>query len=81
METIVLVDNFLFKFTPKSGFGIAIDLGTTTLVAQLVDLSNGYVVGVQTSRNPQTKYDSNIMFRILYGMTDNIKKKLQTITR
>ena len=35
-ETMIQADDSLFSFEPRSGFGVAVDLGTTTLVAQLV---------------------------------------------
>ena len=41
--------------TPRDGLGIAIDLGSTTLVAQLVDRSSGQVLGVRTALNPQAR--------------------------
>jgi uncharacterized 2Fe-2S/4Fe-4S cluster protein (DUF4445 family) len=81
LETIILTDNSIFSFEPKSGFGVAVDLGTTTLVAQLVDLSNGHVIGVQTSRNPQSKFGSDIMSRILHGMTEEGGKESKKIIR
>ena len=71
LESIVLADSSSFSFTPKEGYGVAIDLGTTTLVAQLIDLSNSHVVGVKTSRNPQSKFGSDIMSRVLHGMSEN----------
>ena len=33
-ESAILADDSVFEFTPRSGLGIAVDLGTTTLVAQ-----------------------------------------------
>ena len=42
-ENIILADNSTFDFTPQPGYGIAIDLGTTTVVVQLVNLGNGHV--------------------------------------
>ncbi len=33
----------------KSGLGIAIDLGTTTIAAQMIDLATGSVLGVETN--------------------------------
>ena len=64
-ESIILTDNTQFTFVPRKGYGIAIDIGTTTLVAQLIDLATGQVMAVQTSRNPQTRYGSDIMSRVL----------------
>ncbi len=67
-ETVILADNSRFEFDPLPGFGIAIDLGTTTLVAQLLDLASGRVLNVATARNPQGKYGSDIMSRIEYAL-------------
>ncbi|MEE9430464.1 MAG: ASKHA domain-containing protein [Melioribacteraceae bacterium] len=81
LESIVLADNSTYNFTPREGFGIAVDLGTTTIVSQLIDLTNGSVVDVQTSRNPQTRFGSDIMSRIMHGMTEEGKEKSQTLIR
>lgn len=67
-KSMILADNSLFEFTPLSGQGIAVDLGTTTLVAQLLDLSSGQVLNVVTDRNPQGKYGADIMSRIEFGL-------------
>jgi len=50
-ESAILSDQSAFAFAARSGLGIAIDLGTTTLVAQLVDLENAAVLGVRTALN------------------------------
>ena len=81
LESIILADNTLFSFTPKEGYGVAIDLGTTTLVAQLIDLKNGHVIAVQTSRNPQSKFGSDIMSRVLHGMSEDGLIELRDIIR
>ena len=60
----VLSDGSNFHFSPMDGLGIAIDLGTTTLAAQLVDRKTGEVLAVETSINPQAKYGGDIMTRI-----------------
>ena len=44
--------------------GIAIDLGTTTIAAQLIDLATGNVLGVETELNPQAAFGSDVMSRI-----------------
>jgi uncharacterized 2Fe-2S/4Fe-4S cluster protein (DUF4445 family) len=48
----------------KHGLGIAIDLGTTTIVAQLLDLNTGTVHGVQTELNRQARYGADVMSRV-----------------
>jgi uncharacterized 2Fe-2S/4Fe-4S cluster protein (DUF4445 family) len=71
LETVILADNSRFEFDPLPGYGIAIDLGTTTLVAQLLDMTSGQVMNVVTARNPQGKYGSDIMSRIEYALHNN----------
>lgn len=47
-------------------YGLAIDLGTTTVVANLVDLENGQTVAESSFENPQRFGGSDIMHRISY---------------
>lgn len=61
---LILADESEFDFIPQSGFGIAIDLGTTTLVAQLIDLSTSKVLAVETALNPQVKFGADLISRI-----------------
>jgi uncharacterized 2Fe-2S/4Fe-4S cluster protein (DUF4445 family) len=68
-ETAILADQTAFEFTPREGLGIAVDLGTTTLVAQLLDLRTGHVLGVRTALNPQVAYGSDVMSRVERGLT------------
>jgi uncharacterized 2Fe-2S/4Fe-4S cluster protein (DUF4445 family) len=60
----VLTDNSALSATGKSGLGIAIDLGTTTIAAQLLDLATGVVLAVETELNPQASSGSDVMSRI-----------------
>ena len=45
-------------------FGLAIDLGTTTLVAELVDLSSGRSLGTAAGLNGQTSFGADVVSRI-----------------
>jgi uncharacterized 2Fe-2S/4Fe-4S cluster protein (DUF4445 family) len=63
-ETIIQADDTPFSFESRSGCGVAIDLGTTTLVAQLLDLSTGKVQAVETALNPQRKFGSDLISRL-----------------
>ena len=47
-------------------YGLAVDLGTTTVVANLVDLESGKTVSVSSFENPQRFGGSDIMNRISY---------------
>ena len=47
-------------------YGLALDIGTTTVVANLVDLEKGETVSVSSFENPQRFGGSDIMHRISY---------------
>ena len=47
-------------------YGLAIDLGTTTIVVELVDLETGAVVCLASLENPQRFGGSDVMHRISY---------------
>jgi uncharacterized 2Fe-2S/4Fe-4S cluster protein (DUF4445 family) len=60
----VLTDSSGMSGTGRTGLGIAIDLGTTTIAAQMMDLASGSVLGVETELNPQATFGSDVMNRI-----------------
>ncbi len=68
-DTPVLSDDTPLAFEPAEGIGIAIDLGTTTLVAQSVDLRSGAVLGVETGLNPQAAHGADVMTRIEFALS------------
>ncbi len=78
-DTFVLADNTSFHFTPKKDFGIAIDIGTTTLVAQLLNLETGQVKDAITALNPQSEYGVDIISRIQYAVFEKGHDKLKTL--
>ncbi|MBQ9549967.1 MAG: DUF4445 domain-containing protein [Lachnospiraceae bacterium] len=49
---------------PKAGYGIAIDIGTTTLALALVDINHGRVLQCRSSENPQRVYGIDVISRI-----------------
>lgn len=53
----------------KDVYGIAMDIGTTTVALQLVDLISGRVVSSRTSYNAQIRLGSDIISRIDYART------------
>jgi uncharacterized 2Fe-2S/4Fe-4S cluster protein (DUF4445 family) len=67
-EMSVLGDQSAFAFTPHDGLGVAIDLGTTTIAAQLVDLRTGNVLAVSTALNAQARLGADIMSRVDYAV-------------
>ncbi len=60
----VLTDDTLLSGQGRHGLGIAIDLGTTTIAAQMIDLESGRVLGVCTALNPQMQAGADVMSRI-----------------
>ncbi|UCE41298.1 MAG: DUF4445 domain-containing protein [Candidatus Aminicenantes bacterium] len=62
--------------TTERSFGLAVDLGTTTLVVELIDLNTGKSIDTATENNSQMKYGMDIVSRIsfAYQTSDNLKK-------
>lgn len=50
----------------KYKYGIAIDLGTTTIALYLIDLNNGDIISVLSQVNNQRAYGSDVISRINY---------------
>src|SRR5260370_1509439 len=64
----VLTDEARVPIEPRAGRGAIIDLGTTTLVVQVVDLTSGDVMRVETALNPQSRYGADVMSRLQYDL-------------
>jgi len=50
-------------------FGLAVDLGTTTVVARLIDMAGGECRGTEAALNPQTRFGDDVVSRIAYAQT------------
>ena len=53
----------------EHSYGLAIDVGTTTVAAYFCDLTNMDVIDTVSMMNPQCKYGEDVMARITYHMT------------
>jgi len=53
-----------------AGLGLAVDLGTTTIVASLVDLKTGDVIASASDYNRQMQYGDDVLSRILHAKKD-----------
>jgi uncharacterized 2Fe-2S/4Fe-4S cluster protein (DUF4445 family) len=80
-EAEILSDHTRFEFQPREGLGLAIDLGTTTLVAQLLDLETGNVLAVRTALNPQGAWGSDVMSRIHAAVAEESAAELTAAIR
>lgn len=52
------------SFTPAEGIGVAVDIGSTTVVLRRYDLQTGSLLGQSAMINPQTNIASDVMGRI-----------------
>jgi uncharacterized 2Fe-2S/4Fe-4S cluster protein (DUF4445 family) len=68
--TAVISEGRLLDFEPgdtqREAYAAAVDLGTTTLVAALVDLATGRQVAVASRLNPQTRFGDDVLSRIVH---------------
>lgn len=52
----------------KNRYGLAIDIGTTTLVVYLVNLETGQLIDVGSTYNSQIRYGDDVITRIIYSV-------------
>jgi uncharacterized 2Fe-2S/4Fe-4S cluster protein (DUF4445 family) len=52
----------------ERGFGVAFDIGSTTIAAHLCDLSSGEVLASAGLMNPQIRFGEDLMSRVSYVM-------------
>ncbi len=51
----------------KDRYGIAVDIGTTTVVVYLVDLADGRLIDVGSTYNSQIRYGDDVITRIIHA--------------
>jgi uncharacterized 2Fe-2S/4Fe-4S cluster protein (DUF4445 family) len=72
--TAVVADDKLIAVEPgdttQRSFGLAFDLGTTTVVATLLDLTTGTPVAVRAALNKQQPFGADVITRISATMLD-----------
>ena len=59
--------------------GVAVDIGTTTVVARLINIQDGRCLATEAALNPQTKYGDDVVSRIAYAETDDKLGELQKV--
>ncbi|HEY1725086.1 MAG TPA: ASKHA domain-containing protein [Steroidobacteraceae bacterium] len=52
----------------EAAYGLAVDVGSTTIAAHLCDLSTGEVVASSGVMNPQIRFGEDLMSRVSYAM-------------
>src|SRR6185312_7521012 len=72
----------------ERAFGLAVDVGSTTIAAHLCDLESGEVVASSGTMNPQIRFGEDLMSRVSYSMmhpggaqqmTDAVRTALNTL--
>lgn len=62
----------------NSPLGLALDIGTTSLAAYLVDLAGGRTLARRGAMNPQIAYGEDVISRIHFAGSQEGREKLQT---
>ena len=68
----VWMDREIIKVEPgrvERGYGLAVDIGTTTVAGYLCDLTGDEVLATDSMMNPQVTFGEDVMSRITYSMT------------
>jgi len=80
-DAAILSDESTFAFKPRPGLGVAVDVGTTTLVAQLLDLATGRVLAVRTALNSQARHGADVMSRVQFALSTTGQRELEGLIR
>ncbi len=80
-DSAILSDESSFAFTPRPGLGVAVDVGTTTIVAQLVKLASGRVLAVRTALNSQARQGADVMSRLQFALSAAGRRELEGLIR
>jgi len=79
--TAVQLDGTLIDFEPGNSesraYAVAVDVGTTTLVAAMMDLQSGKALDVVARLNPQTSIGDDVLARILHCRQPDGLEQLQ----
>ena len=65
--------------TSGRNYGIALDIGTTTVVASLVDMNNGTILDTRGTHNRQSSYGEDVITRIIYAEKEEGLERLHRV--
>ncbi len=60
-----------------TNYAVAADVGTTTIVAQLLDLTNGTIIDTEATYNSQINFGEDYIRRIIYAEQNNAFDQMQ----
>jgi uncharacterized 2Fe-2S/4Fe-4S cluster protein (DUF4445 family) len=87
VTAVLYGDDEVLDIEPEEGggeiFGLAVDLGTSTVVAEIVDLRSGKVVDRAAAVNAQNAYGADVVSRITFAFEnpDNLRRLKQTVVQ
>lgn len=85
--TALMAENRLYAIEPgdtsRQHFGVALDIGTTTVVGYLINLRTGEEVAVAFQANPQAAYGADVISRIEFAQGDHaqVETLRKTVTK
>jgi len=65
--------------TSARNFGLAFDIGTTTISGQLVDLNKRQILGTKATYNKQASFGADVITRIIYAQKQEGLEKLHHV--
>lgn len=65
--------------TTGQNYAIAVDIGTTTIWGQLLDLNNGEILAQHVEYNAQISYGEDVISRIVYSQKPEGQKKMKDL--
>jgi uncharacterized 2Fe-2S/4Fe-4S cluster protein (DUF4445 family) len=63
--------------TSGRNYGVAVDLGTTTVVAHLVDLNSSETLATKAKYNSQVSFGDDVIARMMYATTGERRRQLR----
>ena len=72
-----LFDSGISRGCGEKGIGVAVDIGTTTVTAAMLDLESGEVISKGSLGNGQIKYGADVINRIIQASKPGGKEKLR----
>ena len=76
-----IFDTGLERSCAASGVGIAVDIGTTTVTAAMLDLETGRILAKASAGNGQIRYGADVINRIIQSSRPGGREKLQRAVR
>jgi len=71
----------LKRGTSAKGIGVAVDIGTTTVTAAMLDLASGHILAKASAGNSQIRYGADVINRIIQSSKEGGREKLRHAVR